>query len=61
MPYHDIKAWDPPPKEPRATTLTIHTISGAVVDLPFERDEGGAFAFIQFLIVAIRDSPPLVV
>lgn len=53
IPYTAIDRWERLSKEPLATALVVWTASGELVSIPFER--GGAFAFVQFLMGAIRE------
>lgn len=55
--YADIAGWDTLSKEPIAGHLRLRTRVGAQIDLPFPRADGGAFAFVQFLIAAIKAQP----
>ena len=51
--YLDIARWDPLSKDPVAPTLRVWSRGGDVIELPF--DDGGAFAFVQFLGAAIDE------
>lgn len=52
LPYHDIEGWDRLEKEPLSDTLRIRRRSGPMTELRFE--PGGPFAFVQFLISALK-------
>lgn len=54
LPYAEVASWDRLSKEPIARRLLVRTKSGDAIELRF--DEGGAFAFVQFLIRAIKDA-----
>ena len=53
IPFENIAGWDPLTKEPLATTLNLRVRNGDSVSLPLQ--PGGPFAFVQFLISAIRE------
>lgn len=51
LPYGDIVGWDKLSKEPVSRSLVVQRRDGAPLELRF--DDGGAFAFVQFLGIAI--------
>lgn len=53
--YADVDRWDRLSKEPVSESLTVWDRSGQRVVLPFLAREGDAFAFVQFLIAAVRE------
>jgi hypothetical protein len=55
LPYEQIKGYEKLSKEPVSRSLVLRTQSGGKITLLF-RPDGAAFAFVQFLLNAIRES-----
>jgi hypothetical protein len=53
--FDQIKTFDPPRKEPLASSVVAFLDSGEVVEIPVRNPPGAAFGFYRFLLYAVRE------